>query len=224
MRAAQRGRQRRPRAQQAIDVLVRHEVADEQHVRGADAVARARRVAQPRGDELGADGHADDADLRRLHAEAVDDGSPRVLGVGDDRARAPRVEARGRGQHGVAQQTPAAVADEEQVVDRDHDGARRDERRLVIGRQEDLRPVARQRAWQRHLIPPPRSERHQPRERRARGHVGRRGARVAVHGAVPATGDGAAHHLTHVAPDPGARSGAELTRVDRQADHARRLA
>jgi hypothetical protein len=41
---------------------------------------------------------------------------------------------------------------------------------------------------------------------------------------MPATRNGGAHDLAYVAPDSGARAGAELAAVDRQADHARRLA
>jgi hypothetical protein len=132
---------------------VRHEIADGEDVRGAEPIARPRALGQRRGNELGTDRDADGRHPGRVDPEPLDDGVPRVRGVGNDRASASGVEPRGRGERHIAKRSAAvladeatAIADEVEVMDREHDGAGRGQGRLVVGREKHVRAVARQRA------------------------------------------------------------------------------
>jgi hypothetical protein len=109
-------------------------------------------------------------------------------------------------------------------VNRQHDGAWSDERTFVVRREERLRAITGERAWQRDLVPPPRARRDQPCEAHAVERLGQRRTGIAVHRAAPAAVGRRAQHLANVTADTGAGSGDELAAIDTQTHHARRRA
>ena len=215
MTTAERAREEREGSDQPREVLVRLEVPDVEDVGRRDGVARRQRRARRRRRELGAQGHGDHAHLRRADAEPRHDRPLGVFRVRHDRGGAAGVQARHRG-HGRVIDGSAlpGIADEEQVVDRQHDGARRAQRALVVGREEHRGGVPDEGARQAHLIPPlgPRRVEHAPVDPWQRRLEARAG--VAVRDARPAVERRGAQHLEQVAADARAHTGPELARVD----------
>jgi hypothetical protein len=96
----------------------------------------------------------DDADLRRRHAEALDQVAARVIGDGDDLvSRARGTPLRHAQLPGDARCEPPRLEGGEQVVDGDHLPGWRPERQRARRGVEHVAAVARERQGQRHVLP-----------------------------------------------------------------------